>query len=427
MATYKTKDGIVLKDVPSGTPESEIKARIEAIRSGDKKAFVPNEILSNPVEPVNELAGMSQPEQEALSISRVPQTGFEQGMQATALGVNTLIGEGAEWMAEYVPDKVKEEFSSYMETMMRNPINQLGMSALQKGGKEWDRFKQAQPRIARDVSSAAQLATIGAAGVKQGIKGYKRYNMDEALKPYMNQANIGQMMQDGRLVGGVTSKFKFVNTPMVQRQKAALKTVPGLHSMQSNISRRTAVNNEIGKSSDRLIARLEGLDNTTKGILPKDKINMVLSPKSIQSKFNKGLDRSERISKKEYHQINNDIRNRIVSDRADGGVNISKLHKERMAADKRFRELNSARRASGDLAESRAERIWRVKRDLLNGMVDVISPQTKSERLRISTLYDIREIFHQKALKGQASYYQDVKQKIPFVNDAVQIRPGGGR
>ena len=98
--------------------------------------------------------------------------------------------------------------------------------------------------------------------------------------------------------------------------------------------------------------------------------NKYLSAKYIQKHFNEGLDASERLTKKEYAKIRKDLEARMVAKAKETGLSVGDIHRERIMVDRRFRELNSERRMQGGMAETRKERIWRVKRDILNNMVD---------------------------------------------------------
>lgn len=394
---------------------------------------------SAPVQPVAPAPMPGQPDVVDRYIADpTKQTGLETQLQGTAAGVSQVMGDMfdpvAAFISENTPDEVKDYLRQTAENFLSLPNVQSSLEIIKGGNTQVDYWEKQYPRLSKDIKAALDISTLAAGGMVSGKGAYTRMTNDalkDSVRPYMNQANMAEMLNDGRIRPGTTSKVKFVETPEVKQQIAALRTVPGFKPAQTNIKRFALVDDEIKVSGQRMQDRLEGLAKSGRGYVSRPRMDSVLSKKHIKNRFNSSgdkLERSEFMTDKEYQQIVDDVRFGLQSKRADGAIHVSDIHKYRKQLDHRYRNVKGENRAAGKLNESRDERIWRVKRDIMNDIIDRVSPGSKQERARLKTLYDVRETLHQKAFKGEIYYYKDAMNKVPFAGDtAVKIMPRGGR
>lgn len=352
-----------------------------------------------------------------------------------------------EWAGNEVSDITPQLVKDWFKYELKSNVNAMPKSFINAASKGIDGVQKwiaNNPEKARSVNAAIMAGTMMTPVLREGMKaGTYNKAVENTLKPYMNEHNKAEMLNDGRLkpgyIGGGRSavdeqgwgrgiaKTAFTVTDDVKQQARALKTVPGFNPYQTNIRRFEVVDKEIANASNILQSQLDDLGKTSAGLVPKDMRMKAFSKSNVRAVFNKqkGVTRNTYLTDAEYQRIVADIKHYIHVNRADGAVSVGHIHKQRKLIDHAFRNAKGQRRAAGDLLPSRDELIWKTERDILNKIIDRTSTKAGSERARIATLYDIRETLHQKATKGHIKAYDDFAEHVPFIGDtAVRIVPG---
>ena len=352
-----------------------------------------------------------------------------------------------EWAGNELSDVTPQLVKDWFKYEFGSAVNALPKDFVKAASSGIDSIKQwvaNNPEKARAANAALMAGSTMAPVLRAGMKtGSYDKAVTNTLKPYMNEHNKAEMLNDGRLkpgyIGGGRSavdeqgwgrglsKTAFVVTDEVKQQARALKTVPGFNPYQTNIRRFELVDKEIANASNILQSQLDDLGKTGAGLVSRDMRNKAFSKSNVRSVFNKqrGVTRNTYLTDAEYQRIAEDIRHYIHVNRADGAVSVGHIHKQRKLIDHAFRNAKGQRRAAGDLLPSRDELIWKTERDILNKIIDRTSTKAGSERARIATLYDVRETLHQKATKGHIKAYDDFAEHVPLIGDtAVRIVPG---
>lgn len=367
MQEIRTKDGIVLKNIPDDVSDDEIKDRIKNIRA----------------ETIDPTKGMTEFEERAYQIDRSGITFAERALQSTALGLEYIYNMAGEKLSEAIPDKVKNYSINVMRSLgnaarpaLETPTGQLGLYAMNKGGEAWDDFERAYPRMAADMKAAGTVGATVLAGARPAAKLGRKYFGWDYLDDVVRPIKIKDMDKAVMRTEGLKGKIIYPLNIDQKRIKDVLKTVPGLKRGFTHARHYEIIRDHNMLSAEALKERLI----KSKKFVNDREVRRTLE--RAADNFNKQYDLSKRLTPEERFMFIDDALDRIKSPK-----NTAQLLDARKAADFQFRKFSNDRRMRGELIPTRDEMKWRSTRDSLNALLEMKEPGYKKEITRQHLMY----------------------------------------
>ncbi|MBT8449876.1 MAG: hypothetical protein KJO69_09310, partial [Gammaproteobacteria bacterium] len=313
----------------------ELKAMFkEAERRGDRKTA---EAILMRLEQTPTVQPTAKPEQPAgMTYSGIPgriQMDVGMGKTPTQVGGSALFEATKgfiDWAGDEISSLTPQVAKDWLQYELGSAVNAMPKSfvkSMSKGLASVQQWIADNPEKARGVEALIMAGGAAYAPIKQGMKaGTYDQALMNTLKPYMNEHNKSEMLEDGRLKSGYIGggraavdeqgwgrgigKTIFTVNKDVARQKRALSTVPGFSPYQTNIRRLEVVNDEIVNASKALQRNLDDLGKTPAGRIQKQDLKKYFSKANVQSVFNKqkGVTRNTFLSDDEYARILADIK-----------------------------------------------------------------------------------------------------------------------
>ena len=372
------------------TPEQQKAVAIAKARRRRSKA------TTTPTAPP--ISGQMQPatqiEAKAGQIAGRQQTGFETGLQATALGLEYIFNTAAQTVGEYIPEGMKTYGKNAIKSManaakpaLKTPTGQIGLMALKSGGEQWDSFKQAHPRFAADIEATAAIGFTAMMGARPASKLVRKATwgrwdfVDEMVKPFkLKDVDLRSMTTEG-----VKGKAVINLTPDQKQMANALKTVPGLKRGNSHARNYEYIRDHNIQSAQKLQWKLH--NNQT----PVRRQEVLKTLNKAVNDFDSNFLKSKRMSADEKLTFIDDTLDKL------GNVSTTgKLLEARKAADAQFRMFSNDRRMQGLNIPTRDEIKWRATRDALNGLLEKLEPGYQSEVRRQHMMYKSLDVLEDK-------------------------------
>lgn len=328
-------------------------------------------------------------------------SGFEAGLQATALGLDYYMDKAGDFISEWIPPGVKDYSSKVLKSMqnaaapiMNTPSGMAGAAALREGGEAWDDFESSYPRLAKDIEAVGKIGAVAMVGARPTAKLLDKavfqgkWNfLDDVVSPYkLKDVDLSVMRTEGL-------KGKAI-VPLNKDQeaiKSVLKTIPGIRGGNTHARNYEIIRNNIGIKANQL---MDKLGKSKKKVNQKE---LVATINKAADNFDKEYDLSSRMDLAERQRFIADVFDRIGNPKT-----TSELLEARKLADQQFRKFNSDRRMKpdGGLIPTRAEMKWKAARDSLNAMLEMKEPGYKKSIRDQHLMYRSLDILEDK-VRGQ--------------------------
>lgn len=424
--------------------QEKIITRLEGMRSAAAPpvAGAPQGFQTAPFQ-VNPMQGMTSPEKMALSsVDPAMTKSIPEALLAQAgAGLGYYGNKAVETIAEYTPQIVKDNFSDYMQGMMKIPTNQLLLAGIQEGGKALEEAKRlAGKRATRNFEAGMNVLFAMQAGksisestvnsLKRSAAASNAKWMDSFIEPYWNKKNVGELYKSGQLRSeGLSQNAVISSTGEVARYKKALETVPGVSRGKTYLANGNIIQDHLAESGMKMQKSLDSISNMAKGrSIPLSEIKR--AKKQIVRRFNEGTLRRSRMKKAEYENMSTDLDQIISKYKRGGSISVGDLYRVRKEVDTLYGNAMTDKRMGGEMQIStRVENEWRAVRKELNNIIQKSAPEYSDEMQRMSTLYDFNDkVLTQKVIIEGRTLGERIKNKTPFIRDkATKILPGAGR